>query len=68
MLNLEKLLNLLSTEIARVLNEPLWISERDPEYTYGLMKLSEETSRQCNFAVVGGFQVITGINNWILQI
>ena len=50
----EKFLNQTSGEITTVQNEPLWISQVDPEYAYGQLKLSEETSSQCNFAVPGG--------------
>ena len=49
--NLEEILNQISSEITRVQNEPLLISEIDPEYLYGQLKLSEGTSRHCKFAV-----------------
>ena len=38
----------------QVLNEPIRISNPDLEYAYGQTKLSEETRRQCFFALPGG--------------
>ena len=47
--NMEELINQISTEITRVPNERLWISKIDLEYAHGQLKLSDETSRHCNF-------------------
>ena len=46
-----ELLIQIPTEITRVQNEPVWISRTDLEYAYGQLKLFEETSRQCDFAL-----------------
>ena len=54
MLNMEELLNQISVEITRVQNEPLRISKTDLEYAYGQLKVSDETRRQCYFAITGG--------------
>ena len=43
--NIEQVINEISSEIARVQNESLWISNIDLEYGYSQQKLSEETSR-----------------------
>ena len=48
--NMEELQNHLSTEITRVQNEPLRISKIDLEKAYVQTKLSEKTSRECNFS------------------
>ena len=52
--NMEDLLNQISVEISRDRTLQLFISKRDLDYAYGQMKLSEETSRQCVFAITGG--------------
>ena len=52
--NMEALLNQISTEITRPSKEPLWISKTDLDYSYGQLKLSDETSKHCNFAITGG--------------
>ena len=52
--NVEELLNQISTEKTKVLNEPLWISKVDLKYTYGQLELSEETNKNCNFAIRAG--------------
>ena len=52
--NLEELLNQISTEMLKVQNEPLWKPKIHLEYAYDHLKLSEETSRQCKFAIPGG--------------
>ena len=49
-----KLLNQLSVEISRDRTVQLFISKIDLDYSYGQMKLSEETSRQSVFALTGG--------------
>ena len=54
MLNMEELLNQISVEITRDRTMHLFMSKLDREYAYGQMKLSEETSRQCVFAITGG--------------
>ena len=51
---MEELLDQISTGITRVQNEPLWVSMIGLEYAYLQLKLSEEVSRQCNFAITGG--------------
>ena len=52
--NMEELLNQISVEITRDRTMQLFISKIDLDYAYGQMKLSEETSRQCVFALTGG--------------
>ena len=61
--NMEELLNKKSTKITRVQNEPLWISKTDLEYTYGQLKLSDETSKRCNFAETG--RIVNGYYRFI---
>ena len=51
--NMEELLNQISVEITRDRTLQLFISKIDLDYAYGQMKLSEETSRQCVFAITG---------------
>ena len=51
--NMEELSNQTSVEITRDWTKQLLISKIDLGYAYGLMKLSEETSRQCVFAITG---------------
>ena len=51
--NMEELLNQISAEISRKPTEPLWLSKVDLDYAYGQMKLAEETSKHCNFAITG---------------
>ena len=51
--NLEELLNQISVEITHDRTVQLFISIIDLDYAYGQMKLSEETSRQCVFALNG---------------
>ena len=51
--NMEELLNQVSVEIKRDGTLQLSISKIDLDYSYGQMKLSEETSRQCVFALTG---------------
>ena len=51
--NMEEFLNQISVEITRDRTLQLFISKIDLEYAYGQMKLSEETSRQCIFAITG---------------
>ena len=50
---MEELLNQISVEITRDRTLQLLISKIDLDYAYGQMDLSEETSRQCVFAVTG---------------
>ena len=52
--NMEELLNQISVEITRDRTVQLFLSKIDLDYAYGQMKLSEETSRQCVFALTGG--------------
>ena len=52
--NMEDLLNQISVEITRDRTAQLFLSKIDLDYAYGQMKLSEETSRQCVFAITGG--------------
>ena len=52
--NMEELLNQISVEITRDRTVKLFISKIDFDYAYGQMRLSEETSRQCVFALTGG--------------
>ena len=52
--NMEELLNQISVEITRDRTMQLFISKMDLNYAYGQMKLLEETSRQCVFAITGG--------------
>ena len=52
--NMEELLNQISVEITRDQTSQLFMSKIDLDYAYGQMKLSEETSRQCVFALTGG--------------
>ena len=54
MSNLEESLNHIPTEITRAPNEPLWISKIKLEYAYGQLKLADEPSKHCNFAITGG--------------
>ena len=51
--NMEELLNQISVEITKDRTKELRISKIDLEYAYGQMMLSEETSRQCVFAITG---------------
>ena len=52
--NMEDLLNQISVEITGDRTVHLFISKIDLDYAYGRMKLSDETSRQCVFALTGG--------------
>ena len=52
--NMEELLNQISVEITRDRTLQLFTSKIALDYAYGQMKLSEETSRQCVFALTGG--------------
>ena len=54
MLNMEEQLNQISVEITRDRTMQLFMSKIDQDYAYGQMKLSEETSRHCVFALTGG--------------
>ena len=49
--NMEELLNQISVEITRDRTTQSILSKIDLDYAYGQMKLSEETSRQCVFAL-----------------
>ena len=52
--NMEELLNQISVEITRDRTAQVFLSKIDLDYAYGQMKLSDETSRQCVFALTGG--------------
>ena len=52
--NMEELLNQISVEITKDRTKELMMSKIDLDYEYGQMMLSEETSRQCVFAITGG--------------
>ena len=52
--NMKELLNQISVEITKDRTKKLMISKIDLDYAYGQMMLSEETSRQCVFAITGG--------------
>ena len=51
---MEELLNQTSVEITRDRTAQLFLSKHDRNYAYGQMKLSDETNRQCVFALTGG--------------
>ena len=51
--NMEELSNQISVEITRDRTVQTLISQIDLDYAYGQMKLSEERSRQCVFALTG---------------
>ena len=50
---MEELLNQFSLEITLDWTVQLFISKIDLDYAYGQMELSEDTSRQCVFALTG---------------
>ena len=50
----EELLNQIYVQLSRDRAVQLFISNIDFDYAYGQMKLSDETSRQCVFALTGG--------------
>ena len=50
---MEELLNQVSMEVTRDRTLQLFISKIDLDYAYGQMKFSEETNRQCVFAITG---------------
>ena len=50
---MEELLNQISVEITKDRTKKLMMSKIDLDYAYGQMMLSEETSRQCVFAITG---------------
>ena len=52
--NMEELLNQIPVEITRDRTTQLFLSKTDLDYTYGQIKLSDETSRQGVFALTGG--------------
>ena len=52
--NMEKLLNQISVEISHDRTVQFFIAKIDIDNAYGQMKLSEETSRQCVFALNSG--------------
>ena len=52
--NMEEVLNQISVEFSRDRTLQLFISNVDLDYAYGQMNLSEETRRQCVFAITGG--------------
>ena len=51
---MEELVNQISVEITRDCTAQLFLSKIDLNYAYGQMKLSDETRRQCVFALTGG--------------
>ena len=51
---MEEQRNQISVELSRDRTTHLFISKIDLDYAYGQTKLSEETSRQCVFALTGG--------------
>ena len=51
--NMKELLNQLSTELSRNDHDPIWISVINLDFAYLKMKLAQETSKHCNFAVAG---------------
>ena len=51
--NMEEILNQISVEITRDRTVQLFLPKIDLDYNYRQMKLSEETSRQCVFALTG---------------
>ena len=51
---MRNLLNQVSAERTRFQSEPIWASKIDLEYTYGQLKIFEETSKHCNFAIIRG--------------
>ena len=62
--NMEKLLNHVSVEITRDRTAQLFLSKIDLDYAYVQMKLSDETSRQCVFALTGRIFFINR-TNWL---
>ena len=52
--NTEELINQISVAFTRDRTVHLFISKVNLDYAYGQMKLSEETSQQCVFAITGG--------------
>ena len=52
--NILEILNQIPVEITRGRTVQLFLSKIDLDYAYGQLKLSEETSRQCVFALTGG--------------
>ena len=51
---MKELLNQIQVENTQDLAVQLFISKIDPDHAYGQMNLSDETSRQCVFALTGG--------------
>ena len=56
--NLNEMVDNVALAISGNTEDPVWFSIIDLKYVYSQMKLSEATSRQCNFNIVGG--TITG--------
>ena len=52
--NMEKFLNQTLVEITKDRTKGFMISKIYRDYAYGQIRLSEETSRQCVFAITGG--------------
>ena len=67
MSNIEESLKQISIEITRYRTVQIIISERDLDYAYGQMKLSEEMSRQSVIAIAGAIQRKQLIQTWILR-
>ena len=51
--NMQELLKQISNQRKKMQNEPVWISKLDLENAYGQLKISKETSKLCNFAMLG---------------
>ena len=57
--NMEELLYQISVHITRDRTVQLFMSKINLDYAYSQMKLSEETSRQCVFAITGEYSTDT---------
>ena len=51
--NMDKLLSKISADLSKNNLNPIWILVIDLDYAYGQMKLAQETSKHCNFAITG---------------
>ena len=52
--NMEELLNQFPVEITPDRTAQVFLSKIDLDYAYGQVRLSDETSRRCVFALTGG--------------
>ena len=50
---MDELLNQISAELSENDTDPIWMSIVDLDYAYGQTKLAPETSKHCNFAIIG---------------